>query len=110
MTGVKGMAKSKNDWEQNEVVYAHIISKAWLNDKFRERLLKDTEKVLRQNGFELPDNVTVEIVEGAEAMEWSPRTGALKLPLPTRPGDLSDDEVFAIRATDRAATICCCCC
>jgi hypothetical protein len=104
------MAKSKNDWDQNEIVYAHIISKAWLSDKFRERLLKDPEKVLRQNGFELPDNATVEIVEGATTMEWDPRSGNMKLPLPSRSGDLSDDDVFAINATSRASLLCCCCC
>jgi hypothetical protein len=104
------MAKSKNDWEQNEVVYAHIISKAWLSDKFRERLLKNPEQILKQQGFELPDNVTVEIVADSESMEWNPRTGSLKLPLPTRPQDTSDDEVFSIQATNRAASLCCCCC
>ena len=104
------MAKIKNDWDQNEVIYAHIISKAWLSKRFQERLLKDPEKVLRQNGFELPDNANVEIVVGATQMEWDPRTGNMKLPLPTRPNDLTDDEVFSINAENRAALLCCCCC
>ena len=104
------MARSKNDWEQNEIVYAHIISKAWLNTRFQERLLKDPEKFLKQNGFELPEGAKVEIVVGATSMEWDPRTGSMKLPLPTRPKDLSDEELFSINAQDRASLSCCCCC
>jgi hypothetical protein len=102
--------RKTSDWEQNEIIYAHIISKAWLNAAFRDRLIKNPERVLKRNGFDIPDNTTVEIVPGATSMEWNPISGELKLPLPDRGDKVSDDDVISLEVSTKALGICCFCC
>ncbi len=61
--------------------YAKIIAKAWVDKEFKKRLLDDPATVLKENGIELPQGLTVRFVEGEEneilvQLPWQPRESA----------------------------------
>jgi len=99
-----------NMQEQNELAYAHVISKAWMSPEFRKKLIYMPTEVLKAHGFQVPDGVTVAIVPGAAASEWNAETGYLHLPLPECPAELTGDDMFSIIPQQPVAITCCCCC
>ena len=100
-----------NIWKANEIAYAHILSRAWLNDDFMNRLLKNPSEVLQANGFTLPPNANVKMNAGGKTVKWDPATSTLDLPLPNRPANVQDAEILSQDADD-GITLCtsCCCC
>ncbi len=60
--------------------YAKIIAKAWVDEEFKKRLLADPATVLKENGIEIPEGMTVKVgggvrldiygFEGVNCQEW----------------------------------------
>ena len=68
--------------------YAKIITKAWVDEEFKKRLLADSTTVLKENGIEIPEGMTVKFVEGKENEILVPLT-----PRPYCTGELSDEDL-----------------
>jgi len=43
--------------------YQQIVAKAWANDIYRQRLLRDPKGTLRSEGINVPDDVDVQVIE-----------------------------------------------
>ncbi len=68
--------------------YAKIIAQAWVDDDFKKRLLADSATVLKENGIEIPEGMTVRFVEWKE--------NEIHVPLPPKPvesEELSDEDL-----------------
>jgi sRNA-binding carbon storage regulator CsrA len=61
--------------------YAKIIAQAWVDEEFKKRLLDDPATVLKENGIEIPEGMTVKIVELKE--------NEIQIPLPPKPADVN---------------------
>jgi hypothetical protein len=70
-----------------------VISKAWADEKFKQRLLADTMAVLKEEGIEVQANMEVRAVEQTEKLVY------LVIPQTPRP-DITDERLLAI-ATNR---------
>lgn len=69
--------------------YAKVIARAWVDEEFKKRLLKDTATVLKENGIEIPGGMTVRFVEQKE--------NEILVPLPPKPQPvLSDDDLASV--------------
>jgi len=61
--------------------YAKIIAQAWVDEDFKARLLADPATVLKENGIEIPEGMTVKVVEQKE--------NEIHIPLPAKPAHLT---------------------
>lgn len=43
--------------------YQQIVAKAWANDVYRQRLLRDPKGTLRSEGVELADDVEIKVLQ-----------------------------------------------
>ncbi len=63
-----------------------IIKRAWDEAEFKARLLSDPEEALKEEGIEVPEGVTVTVVENTKS--------AVHLVIPMRPEqELSDEQL-----------------
>jgi hypothetical protein len=62
--------------KQNSV-WGEMVSKAWRDEAFKNRLLSDPTAVLKEHGLELPPGVQIRVVEDTEKV--------IHLPLPRKP-------------------------
>jgi hypothetical protein len=46
--------------------YNQIIAKAWGNDMFRQKLVRDPAGTLKQEGVDLPAGVSVKVMEDSD--------------------------------------------
>ena len=60
--------------------YAKIIAKAWVDEEFKKRLIADPATVLKENGIDIPEGMTVKVVERKE--------NEIQIPLPPKPSNL----------------------
>lgn len=67
-----------------------IISKCWEDDAFKERLMADPAATLAAEGVEVPDGVTVSVVEDTARVRH--------LVIPAAPGMLHDGELEEVAA------------
>ncbi len=66
--------------------YAKIVAKAWSDPKFKERLLKNPEAVLKENGIDVPKGKKIQIHENTDKIS--------NFILPLKPsGELSEQEL-----------------
>ncbi|WP_300163882.1 NHLP leader peptide family RiPP precursor [Solidesulfovibrio sp.] len=72
--------------EQNRA-WARIVTKAWVDEAFKRRLLEMPATVLAQEGFEIPGGMAMTVVEITDGQGW--------LVLPRKP--VGDVEVGEIR-------------
>jgi hypothetical protein len=78
--------------------YAKIIAQAWVDEEFKKRLLDDPATVLKENGIEIPEGMTVKVVEQKE--------NEIQIPLPAMPANLTGSvEELAERITPYAPVI-----
>jgi hypothetical protein len=77
-----------------------VISKAWADDAFKQRLLNDPEAVLKEEGVEIPEGVEVRVVENTDKIFY--------LLLPPRPleAELSEAQLAAASGGDCGAYDC----
>jgi hypothetical protein len=78
------MKKSKEDAQQK--AWAKIVAKAWSDEVFKQRLLKNPEAVFQEYGFDTPKGVTFKIHENTNKV--------IHITLPAKPtGDLAEEEL-----------------
>jgi nitrile hydratase alpha subunit len=77
---------------EQERRWAQVVARAWDDEEFRRRLLAQPREVLREEGFDVPDDAEVELVDGEP--ERLPE-GVTCLRLPPRPAtdDLIEDQL-----------------
>ncbi len=79
----------KNKQEEFAKKWAQVVAKAWTDEKFKEKLLKNPEKTLAEIGIVLPAGQKIEIHAGSERV--------MHLVLPQKPqGNLSEQELAKI--------------
>ena len=49
-----------------ELVWSHIVARAWCDEDFMKRLLSDSRAVLAERDLEVPPGTEVEVVLGTE--------------------------------------------
>ena len=65
--------------------YQQIIAKCWADEAFKQQLIADPAGTLKQEGMEIPEGMTIQVVEN---------TGnVFHFVIPPPPADLSDDEL-----------------
>lgn len=52
--------------EQLNQKIGQIMARCWIDEDFKQRLLRDTSAVLREQGMEVPEGVSVNIVENTD--------------------------------------------
>ena len=78
--------------------YAKIIAQAWVDEEFKKRLIEDPEAVLKENGIEIPEGMTVKVVEKKE--------NEIQIPLPAKPSQTGSVEELQ----ERVQAMCAGCC
>ena len=83
--------KKKSDQNELQKKWAKVIAKAWTDESFKEKLLKNPEKVLKEMGIEFPKGARVEMHEQ--------KGKVVHLILPERPkGEVSEEHLRYIAA------------
>lgn len=67
-------------WKRNGPKLGQVIAKTWSDEQFKQQLLADPNGVLSAAGVEIPNGVTVKVVEETDQQTY--------LVLPTKPADL----------------------
>ncbi len=89
----------KNKREDMQKKWAQIVAKAWNDEKFKEKLLKNPEQVLKEHGFELPQGHKFQIHEEKSKIHH--------LILPQKPeGEISTEE---LKNVSGGFSLCFCC-
>ncbi|NDD58467.1 MAG: NHLP leader peptide family natural product precursor [Chlamydiae bacterium] len=52
--------------KENSKIWAQVVAKAWSDEAFKRRLVKEPEKVLKENGFVLDPNINYHIIEDSK--------------------------------------------
>jgi hypothetical protein len=68
--------------------YNQIVAKAWGNEMFRSKLIRDPLGTLKQEGVDLPPGVSVQVVEDTEKV--------VHFVLPKKPAGGEQAEDFAV--------------
>ena len=78
---------------KDQKAYSKVIAKAWNDPKFKERLLKDPEHVLKEQGIQVPKGKKIQMHENNDKI--------VHFILPSKPdGELSMQELEARAAGD----------
>lgn len=73
--------------------WTDIVTKAWADEQFKQRLLADPASVLKENGVTVPAGLTVNVIENTDVVY------NLILPLkPRQATELTEDELENIAA------------
>jgi len=100
--------------------YTKILTNAWSDDSFRDRLASEPREALAENGLNVPAGAKIEIVSnvaGDQSLEdqvalWEQGAGSgeFRLYVPEEPqvdtSELSENELEAVAGGD---SYCCCC-
>ncbi len=70
--------------------YSALVAKTWADEDFKTRLLADPADTLRSEGWDVPADATVKIVDPAA----SPKE--ITLMLPSKPDELSDEQLDSV--------------
>jgi hypothetical protein len=49
--------------EELKKAYGKLVAKAWADEAFKAALLSSPMKVLKENGIEVPEGITIHVVE-----------------------------------------------
>ena len=75
----------------NAKQWGQIVSKAWADEQFKQRLLADPAEVLKEKSVTVPAGMTVNVVENTNVV------CNLTLPLkPSEAAELTEDELESI--------------
>ena len=81
--------------------WAEVVARAWIDPKFKHRLLQHPTEVLHEMGIKLPHNAHPKVVENTHE--------CIHFVLPEKPrGDLSEAELRKIAAAGAAGAMVCC--
>ena len=72
--------------------YQQIIAKCWADEDFKNQLLADPVSVLKTEGVELPEGISVNAVEDTAQ--------SFTLVIPVKPDDLTDDNLGELAGGD----------
>lgn len=61
--------------------WAKIIARAWSDDEFKKKLFADPKAVLKECGVDVPEHLTIKLVENKE--------NEVTIPFPAKPSELS---------------------
>ncbi|WP_415715070.1 NHLP leader peptide family RiPP precursor [Maridesulfovibrio sp.] len=59
------------DKTEQKKAWVRIVSKAWADEVYKQRLLNNPAAVLAEEGFKVPEGVNVEVFEQAKPMRTS---------------------------------------
>jgi hypothetical protein len=80
--------------------YAQIVSKAWTDPAFKQEFISNPNKVLRDAGFDIDDNVQLSVIDNCES--WG-------IPLPSPPEDIAaNTDPGQIAANYCSSSVFCC--
>ena len=79
---------------EQERHWARIVARTWDDEEFRQRLLANPGAVLREEGFELPDDIEVEVVDRAPD-ESSEGVTCVELPGYPEADDILENDLSA---------------
>ena len=84
------MAQDRGQWEFWRR-YEHVVTQAWRDEAFKQRLMADPVTVLREQGIEVPPGLQVHVVENTRQQAY--------LVVPIKPEEeLSDEELDRVAA------------
>jgi hypothetical protein len=83
---------------EQDNAFAQIVAQSWEDAEFRARLLADPAGVLGEKGFQVPPGKRVEIVEDTDDV--------IHLTLPSRPRELSDENLDAVAGGGALSLVC----
>ena len=91
------------DSEKNKRLYAKIVARAWTDDAFKQELLKDPSKAVRDAGMDLPPDAVVSIVPKGNGFVATTtcKPPTLELTVPARPADLTDEAIMSDATSDK---------
>jgi len=75
------------DWSPQHKQLAQIVTRAWSDEGFKARLLREPAQVLREHGISVPDDVEIRVVENTDRI--------VHLVLPPRPQEELTEEQLA---------------
>lgn len=99
----------KGDYEDDyDKKFGRLLAKAWLDDAFKDELLRDPKSALRNNGIDVPDGVEVKVAEVSSNEVSSLADLPLATPdrfvlaLPSKPSSafMSDEELGRVVGGD----------
>ena len=70
------------DWE---LAWGQVVSQAWTDDSFRQRLISDPRAVLEERGLTPPPGAQITVLEDT--------ADTVHVVLPSRPDELSDEDL-----------------
>ncbi len=70
--------------------YQQIIAKCWADESFKQHLMADPGGTLKQEGMEVPEGMTIQVVENT--------CHVFHLVIPKQPTDLSDEDLAGAAA------------
>ena len=77
--------------QQNDL--AQLFAACWKDDALKARFMSDPKAVLAEHGFELPDNIDVNVVENSDNIVH------ITIPkAPAEASEISDEELTAAAA------------
>jgi hypothetical protein len=84
--GCKGIEEVEVGEREFQAAWAKVVAKAWSDADFKARLRKDAGAVLKEEGIQVPENMSVKVVENSDTV--------VHLVLPAHPGaELSFEEL-----------------
>lgn len=90
------MAKEKNQDAQQKA-WAKIVAKAWSDEVFKQRLLKNPDAVFQEYGLDTPEGITFKIHENSNKV--------IHITLPAKPEGLSDEQLKNVAAGAAASKL-----
>lgn len=84
---MSGGGSTVTDGSRPDKQLAQIAAKAWADEGFKTRLLREPAQVLREHGISVPDGVEIRIVENTDRV--------VHLVLPPRPEEELTEEQLA---------------
>jgi hypothetical protein len=85
------------EWEEVKK-HARVVARAWADPEFKERLLEDPRGVLIEQGFDVPAETDVSVVESSEGT-LSSIGDVIYFSLPAKPaGGLGDEYLSGLRS------------
>ena len=85
------------DWE---LTWGQVVSQAWTDDSFRQRLVTDPRAVLEERGLTPPAGAQITVLEDT--------ADTVHVVLPARPDELSDEDLDSAAGAGNCAEACWC--
>ncbi|AFM23537.1 NHLP leader peptide family RiPP precursor [Desulfomonile tiedjei] len=75
-----------------QMTFGKIVAKAWSDEAFKQRLLLETDAVLKEHGIRVPEDIEVKIVENTKELIY------ITLPLPPNSAEFGKEDVGHLQA------------